>query len=544
MDSGLYIVKFKVVQNKGLVLLRNHIINLLKQAYKDSLDESSKDEKQRQGTESLLIPINIQLKYVAPRLKPLCSEIEVWSERSEYFNLLADVQYQFFLIRRSVMTDIVRNKLLQFSQEKDISVILRNSLHYLMSTFETEFDLFSLIFSKPADAFYSFVLDLSFPLYNYIRPIIVRCSSIAQLCEIIAILYKEITTEIVSSGREEKLSELLLFIKRIIEDTQERLIFVSDDYLHDQVVGFEPSANDLDYPNILLKPNEGEKLWYPTLDRTVTFLSRLYVSIQPESFNGIAQLALTYCIQSLCLASDMIHKKSIIDGDLFLIRYLSYLQDQISAFEIDFFTQDNTLDFSYTQDLLRKLMKGDIHFKSVFSLSTNNALFAIIQSAVSPRLKYSKTDLRKNMEALLSQTMELFIYRVTQNVVDTLIEFVSSANSFFKANNVERLKVSIEDTHKSLYDQEFATPQRVVALVKSFRINFDDYIPIMVKKLRLYLKDNKNEEVLLKSIKFNIGEAVKNLNKLVEAEYKPEDIKQMELISLEYVDEKFKGEES
>lgn len=336
MDSGRFIIRYKLVLNRGLVLLRNYIITLFQRAYKDSLEDNQEDLS---NTDTLIVPLNIQLKYVSPNIKPLCVEMELWAKRPEYAHYLRDIHDQYLNIRKLAIEGVVRKKLLQFLEEGDTSKRLRSSCQYLVSIFETEYELFSLFFTKQAEQFYGYVENLAFPLYNYIRPLVVRCSSIDLLCEIVQILYKEITEEIVSSGQEKQLSDLLVFITKIIEDVQERLIFICDHHLQDEILVYEPKESDI----ADLKAYETNEAIYPTIEKTLSFLKKLHASVQFISFNGISHLAVSYCLQSLYVASEKISQTNPSGGESFLHDCAIYLQKELAPYNINLFAHDSSL---------------------------------------------------------------------------------------------------------------------------------------------------------------------------------------------------------
>lgn len=97
-------------------------------------------------------------------------------------------------------------------------------------------------------------------------------------------------------------------------------------YIRDSITGFSPTVEDLDYPaklattgsgsqqvtgeessvssSTLLKAlRKGYESWYPTLERTLMMLSKLYRSVDIKIFEGLAQEAVLECTGSLVSAS-------------------------------------------------------------------------------------------------------------------------------------------------------------------------------------------------------------------------------------------------
>ena len=82
-------------------------------------------------------------------------------------------------------------------------------------------------------------------------------------------------------------------------------------------------------------PADIHGMWYPTVRRTLMCLSKLYRSVEKEIFQEVSHEALKACIGSIVYASGMIQaKKTAFDGQLFLIKHLLILREQITPFNI------------------------------------------------------------------------------------------------------------------------------------------------------------------------------------------------------------------
>ncbi|KAI8068296.1 Sec34-like family-domain-containing protein [Gongronella butleri] len=106
-----------------------------------------------------------------------------------------------------------------------------------------------------------------------------------------------------------------------------------------------PALSDSSSP-MLSNPN-----WYPTLQRTLWLLTKLYRCVQPAVFDDLAQEAITVCITSLRTVSDSLRtNKSRLDGQLFLMKQLLILKEQLTLFEVTLVRDEKTLDFSSMTD--------------------------------------------------------------------------------------------------------------------------------------------------------------------------------------------------
>lgn len=68
-------------------------------------------------------------------------------------------------------------------------------------------------------------------------------------------------------------------------------------------------------------------------------------------------------------------KSGPLDAQLFMIRHLLFLREQIAPFDVEFAATDIDLDFSHMRDHLRRIMAGK---ESLFTLSSSNAVVRML----------------------------------------------------------------------------------------------------------------------------------------------------------------------
>lgn len=184
------------------------------------------------------------------------------------------------------------------------------------------------------------------------------------------------------------------FVQALLGDIRERLVFRAQSFIKEEVENYRPTDADLDYPGKLenissrgmlpdmneadarvlpddsadqsLKPTrdrgKSRQHWYPPLQSTLSCLAMLYRSLDSRTFSGLAQEAVHICSDSIQMASRMImSRRSNFDGQLFAIKHLLVLREQISPFESDLAAHSvpvRELDFSHLRGQMRRMLAG------------------------------------------------------------------------------------------------------------------------------------------------------------------------------------------
>ncbi|XP_008481180.2 conserved oligomeric Golgi complex subunit 3 [Diaphorina citri] len=278
--------------------------------------------------------------------------------------------------------------------------------------------------------------------------------------------YKDSGAYLVRYGTD-ALDVLQRVCQQLLQDTEERLVFRANIYLQSDILNYNPSPGDLAYPEklevmakiseSLSEPEErglhrvgshssliSEKsttceevrsinrtarnvtpdlqgLWYPPVRRTLVCLSRLYRCVEKPIFQGVSQEAVSMCIQSVAAAASKISAaKSPIDGELFQIKHLLILREQIAPFQVDFTSKEVSLDFNKVKSAAYSLLQKR---GKLFSLdSTNSILELLLEGA--PFIKENTLDSRKEVDRQLKGSCETLIRHATMLVAGSLQSFV------------------------------------------------------------------------------------------------------------------------
>ncbi|KAL5572282.1 hypothetical protein UlMin_021879 [Ulmus minor] len=535
-ESSVYLLKFRQLQSRALGMIRSHVLSVLRNASSQvqSAIRSSGGSKASfsEGVEASAI--YVRFKAAASELKPVLAEIESRSSRKEYIQLLAECHKLYCEQRLSLVKGIVQQRISEFSKKEALPSLTRSGCAYLMQVCQLEHQLFDHFFpssSEDVSSLAPLIDPLSTYLYDTLRPKLIHETNVDFLCELVDILKVEVRGEQLSR-RTESLAGLRPTLLRILADVHERLTFRARTYIRDEIANYLPLDEDLDYPAKLEQSVEKNpettsaeenadvfKSWYPPLEKTLSCLSKLYRCLESEVFTGLAQEAVEVCSSSIQKASKLIAKRSSpMDGQLFLIKHLLILREQIAPFDIEFSVTHKELDFSHLLDHLRRILRGQA---SLFDWSRSTSL----ARTLSPRVLESQIDAKKELEKSLKATCEEFIMSVTKLVVDPMLSFVTKVTAVKVAlssgNQNQKLESSMS---KPLKDQAFATPDKVAELVQKVSAAIQQELPLVMAKMKLYLQNPSTRTILFKPIKTNIVEAHIQVQRLLKAEYSTEEV--------------------
>ncbi|KAL6222121.1 hypothetical protein ACLB2K_005513 [Fragaria x ananassa] len=536
-ESSVYLLKFRQLQSRALGMIRSHVLAILKSASSQvqAAIGSSGGSKASvsEGVEASVI--YVRFKAAASELKPVLEEIESRASRKEYTQILAECHKLYCEQRLSLVRGIVHQRISEFAKKEALPSLTRSGCAYLMQVCQLEHQLFDHFFPSSAEDVSSLapLIDpLSTYLYDTLRPKLIHETNIDSLCELVDILKVEVLGEQLSR-RSESLAGLRPTLERILADVHERLTFRARTHIRDEISNYLPLDEDLDYPAKLEKAATDElettsddenlvfKTWYPPLEKTLSCLSKLYRCLEPEVFTGLAQEVVEVCSISIQKASKLISKRSSpMDGQLFLIKHLLILREKIAPFDIEFSVTHKELDFSHLLEHLRRILRGQA---SLFDWSRTTSL----ARTLSPRVLESQIDAKKELEKSLKATCEEFIMSVTKLVVDPMLSFVTKVTAVKVAMSGSQNQKGELVMAKPLKDQAFATPDKVAELVQKVTTAIQQELPMVTRKMKLYLQNSETRKILFKPIQTNIVEAHVQVLSLLKAEYSPEEIQGM-----------------
>ncbi|XVF48818.1 hypothetical protein PTKIN_Ptkin03bG0219000 [Pterospermum kingtungense] len=544
-ESSVYLLKFRQLQSRALGMIRSYVLSVLKSASSQvqAAIRSSGGNKASlsEGVEASVI--YVRFKAAASELKPVLEEIESRSSRKEYVHIIAECHKLYCEQRLSLIKGIVHQRISEFAKNEGLPSLTRSGCAYLMQVCQLEHQLFDHFFpssSEDVSSLAPLIDPLSTYLYDTLRPKLIHETNVDFLCELVDILKVEVLGEQLSR-RSESLAGLCPTLERILADIHERLTFRARTHIRDEIANYMPFDEDLDYPakleNSAVVKSESTstdaspdvfKTWYPPLEKTISILSKLYRCLEPAVFTGLAQEAVEVCSASIQKATKLIAKRSTpMDGQLFLIKHLLILREQIAPFDIEFSVTHKELDFSHLLEHLRRILRGQT---SLFDWSRSTSL----ARTLSPRVLESQVDAKKELEKSLKATCEEFIMAVTKQVVDPMLSFVTKVTAVkvaLSSGNQNQKRDSV--MAKPLKEQAFATPEKVAELVQKVHSAIQQELPVVIAKMKLYLQNPSTRTILFKPIKTNIVEAHIQVQNLLKAEYSPEEKSTIKMVGIE-----------
>lgn len=562
-ESSLYLARFKQHLSRALSTIKESVITTLKMA--------TNDVRPKQGvgevvTENSYSQFYGKFRTKAPDIKDLMKEIEERSAKvSEYKTLLADCHQCYVSQRGLLLTPTVTASLeeLKKARGSDNSGLVRSSCNVICRVCQDEYQLFFHFFTTESSYLNGLLESLCYTLYDALRPILVHTNHLETLADLCTIFKVEMLEERVEpKGRE--LAAFGAVVKQMLEDVQQRLTFKAQLYIQREIRGYAPAAGDLAYPDKLLvtvdlmqdtdrthtdsdsvfaasgtesdvqgeaqspggsqrKRGRAKKqaavdmhdMWYPTVRRTLLCLSKLSRCLEKLVFEGIAHEALAECVQSLQFASDSIKaKKPPRDAQLFLIKHLLILREQIAAFDVNFAMTEVTLDWTRTKTAAYGLLQKK---SRLFSLNGNNAFLEFFIEGA-PEIVETHFDSKKEVDTRLKKVCERFISDTHTALTAPLKALLSRMEVILQLSAKDSL-----DPHTLLHQQPFAAAEEVHKVIVEEQKVLKSQVPLMCRSLSLYLASEETEHILFRPCRANVLQAYEDLEKLVSKFYSSED---------------------
>ncbi|KAG0310178.1 Golgi transport complex subunit 3, partial [Dissophora globulifera] len=565
-DSELYQMRFRQCMTRGMTLIKMHLITKLRALSTEVA--SRKPTLAKGESLSSTVSTNlfyVKFRTIAPPLRTLVAELEKRCvSHKEYNSLLSDCYNCYFAVRQQHLSPmIVSNIQAMGPSQQDKLKFARNGLAYLTSVCMEEYSLFYNFFNTGEAELYGYLDTIIGYLYDYLRPRIIHENKIDILSELCVVMNTQQSDIPIDENSRLAFGYL---IRNMLQDTQHRLVYRAQAFIRSEIQNYKPTPNVLDYPARLQVPpplpltadapsrsvssqhlhrnSDAESLaesipeissptpslagsitggyfssptlqqldessamyqgWYPTLQKTLWLLTKIYTYVEQPIFDDLSQEALSKCLVSLNQASTTIKEsKDQVDGHLFLIKHLLILKEQIAQFEGNFVHTTKEVDFTKMTDAIITL------FRDRSKMLNFGSWFGAVSQTITPTLVDSHLDARQEIDRDLKLICETFILEMGKSAVHSLTNFMDKVAGFRIRADVDASQREQDPSAYSgvmkrapmlLKDKPFARPEELARIMTDFKETVPPRIQWTVRKLSMYLKDPNTEMVLMRPI--------------------------------------------
>ncbi|XP_054643703.1 conserved oligomeric Golgi complex subunit 3 isoform X3 [Dunckerocampus dactyliophorus] len=579
-DYPVYLAKFKQCLSKAMHFMKVHIVNTMQNL---TSVLTKRDPMGLANADNAFTLYYVRFRAAAPKVRSLIEQIEQRAEKiPEYHHLLDEIHQCYLDQREQLLSPSITSTITDLTQQnsKDHCALVRSGCAFMVHVCQDEHQLYNEFFTKPTPKLDELLEKLCSSLYDVLRPLIIHIIHLETLSELCGILKNEILEDHVHNNASQ-LGAFDTVVKQMLEDVQERLVYRTHIYIQTDIKGYNPAPGDLAYPeklemmekiaqslkeeqmkqmsqvsvfsDVQLEDPDGRRnsnagltgkaeasrlqssvspadlhgMWYPTVRRTLVCLSKLYRCIDRAVFQGLSQEALSACIQSLLRASDSILKnKTQIDGQLFLIKHLLIMREQIAPFHTDFAIKEISLDLKKTRDAAFKILNPKAVPK-FFRLNSHNAILEFLLEGT-PEIKEHYIDSKKDVDRHLKFSCEQFIQQQTQIFTRNLEEFLT------KVAALKTMAIEGGPAY-TLSQQPWAQPAKINDLVMATYRVMKNKLPSTLQSMTLYLANRDTEFILFKPVRNNIQQVFQRLHSLLQEEYSGEDLQIIACPSVEQI---------
>ncbi|XP_055347317.1 conserved oligomeric Golgi complex subunit 3-like [Paramacrobiotus metropolitanus] len=547
-EAPLYRTRYSQLLSKAAALIRNEVDRSFQRAVAEVMQAVAAGESVH-NTFSVLYSV---FQQHSGSIRLLLKNIDDRGVQfpAIYNDLVQDCHRLYFASRTKLLDPFVQTSVVDFrrNSKQNITELLRAACSFLARVCREEFRLYYQYFTQPAPMLTEYLAQICQIFYDGIRPEIIHMDLVEKISDVCCFLNQEVLREH-SANASQEMAPFVEFVRVLLADCRERLMFRVSNFVLAEIVGFKPNKGDFAYPEKLeilhqlletskeesrhrissrmsvssmssrvveeryLFSVESQGFWYPTLRRAVGFLTKLYQSLDAQSFKIVAQEVIFRTLESLHKAAEELFKaKGRLHCDLFLISHILVLREHLTLFQMDLSTEEDSLDFSRVMGAAKGIVQRK---SSIFSLSSRNALLDFFLSSA-PDIRTSVIDCRKEVDVQLRNICLRLVDYVTQKVLGPLPEFLDKADVVL---SMEKPSSSVK-----LRNQSFSTATEVKEIVALVYRNVKVELPAMLDQFLLYLISVDTQYVLYKPVRTNIWRNLERMHKLLMEAYNEDDL--------------------
>ncbi|KAL1953144.1 hypothetical protein VTO42DRAFT_3558 [Malbranchea cinnamomea] len=548
-EAETYRSRYRLLLTRALTLIRGYFVSSLREI-SSGVAKRVADRQLNDTTTSTLLYAKFRVG--AAELKDLGLEIqkravppvepELGAE-AEYQSLLNDLHTAFSATRGKLIIPLVRKRLNDIanapSTSKDLVAFARASISYIRGICLDEFELWGQWFHGQ-QGLYDFLESVCEPLYDHLRPRIIRETKLLKLCELCTLLQTRYLLDPDEEAEYPNPNQLdfSVLIQPALEDAQTRLVFRAQAVLRDDIERYKPRPEDLDYParnrKVSLPASDGKRSdlsgpkasfaepgsplpktpmivdenldspsehdvrwdfdsrsvfegWYPTLKKAVWLLSRIYRLVNSTVFDDLAHQIVHQTTVSLHYASTQIAAKaSPADAQLFLIKHLLILKQQIVAFDIEFVSPDISLDFSGVTNTFWELRErgGLFNPRNLFRLMGRGLLPRVVENMLD-----AKVELDGRLRTVINDFTDAFATKMT-----------APLPSLPSPTSLPRSSAKTTTTASTTPSPSLPSPQAARQALHQTCKAIEKEVPVLRRLLDDYLQDTRTKETLVGAV--------------------------------------------
>ncbi|KAG8137740.1 hypothetical protein E2320_004948 [Naja naja] len=497
-DCAVYLAKCNQCLSKAVHLMKAYTVNTLQNLTNQLM---KRDPLLAPNSDNAFTLFYVKFRAAAPKVRTLFEQIEQRSEKMpEYRQLLSEIHHCYLNQREHLLGPSITSTVTELTNRnnRDHCALVRSGCAFMVHVCQDEHQLFDEFFTKPTPKLDELLEKLCLSLYDVFRPLIIHVIHLETLSELL-----------------KQLGAFAAGVKQMLEDVQERLVYRTHIYIQTDILGYKPAPGDLAYPAKLEMMEQIAQSLKEEEKKLPTEASS--TAAKQEDPDSCSEVKLGMYVH-LC--------KTQIDGQLFLIKHLLILREQIAPFHTEFTIKEISLDLKKTRDAAFKIL-NPMTVPQFFRLSSNNAIIQFLLEGT-PEIREHYIDSKKDVDRHLKLACEQFIQQQTQQLVEPLQEFLSKVSALTAVASQRGPKYNLSQ-------QPWAQPVKINDLVSSTYKRIKTKLPSTLQSMSLYLSNKDTEFILFKPVRNNVQQVFQKLHAVLKEEFSNEDLQIIACPSMEQV---------
>ncbi|KAJ7401772.1 component of oligomeric golgi complex 3 [Pitangus sulphuratus] len=447
-DYPVYLNKFKQCLSKAMHLIKTYTVNTLQNLTSQLM---KRDPSAVPNSDNAFTLFYVKFRAAAPKVRTLIEQVEQRSEKMpEYQQVLNEIHQCYLDQRELLLGPSIASTVTELTSQnnRDHCALVRSGCAFMVHVCQDEHQLYNEFFTKPTPKLDELLEKLCLSLYDVLRPMIIHVIHLETLSELCGILKNEMLEDHVQNNAEQ-LGAFAAGVKQMLEDVQERLVYRTHIYIQTDIIGYKPAPGDLAYPDkleMMEQIAQSLKEEQKKLPSEASFSDvrledpescSLIKSARPSDMRGQCfkdyrkrpYLPASSRYWELLIPSAKTRSESVtqVDGQLFLIKHLLILREQIAPFHTDFTIKEISLDLKKTRDAAFKILNPKA-VSRFFRLNSNNALIQFLLEGT-PEIREHYIDSKKDVDRHLKSACEQFIQQQTKQFIEQLEEFMTKVTA-------------------------------------------------------------------------------------------------------------------